>query len=85
MATGRLEATCRSLIDAGRPDDEPAALVMWATTEEERSVVGTLTDLPALAAAASMGPPATLIVGEVAAIPAVARKLAVELTQTVPS
>ena len=46
---------------------------MWATTAEERSVVGTLTDLPALAAAASMGPPATLIVGEVAAIPAMAR------------
>jgi siroheme synthase len=38
---------------------------MWATTPEERTVVGTLTDLPALAAAASMGPPATLIVGEV--------------------
>jgi uroporphyrin-III C-methyltransferase len=70
MAAGRLEETCRSLIRAGRPADEPAALVMWATTPEERSVVGTLRELPTLAAAASMGPPATLIVGEVAAIPA---------------
>ena len=69
MAAGRLSQTCAALIAAGRPADEPAALVMWATTPEERSVIGTLADLPALAAAASMGPPATLIVGEVAALP----------------
>ena len=69
MAAGRLSETCAALIAAGRPADEPAALVMWATTPEERSVIGTLADLPTLAAAASMGPPATLIVGEVAALP----------------
>ena len=69
MAAGRLADTCAALIAAGRPADEPAALVMWATTPEERSVIGTLGDLPALAAAASMGPPATLIVGAVAALP----------------
>jgi len=70
MAAGRLAETCRALIDAGRDPDESAALVMWATTPEERTVIGTLTDLPALAGAASLGPPATLVVGEVAAIPA---------------
>ena len=69
MAAGKLAETCRSLVDAGRSAEEPAALVMWATTQEERTIVGTLTDLPALAAAASMGPPATLIVGEVASLP----------------
>jgi len=82
MAAGRLAETCGSLIDAGRPADEPAALVMWATTPDERIVVGTLNELPALAAAASMGPPATLIVGAVAAIPVRARELARELPQT---
>ena len=46
-----------------------ASLVMWATTPEERTVIGSLSDLPALAAAASMGPPATLVVGVVAALP----------------
>jgi uroporphyrin-III C-methyltransferase len=76
MAAGRLAETCAALIDAGRPADEPAALVMWATTPEERSVVGTLSDLPALAAAASMGPPATLIVGAVASLPQQAAALA---------
>jgi uroporphyrin-III C-methyltransferase len=69
MAAGRLAETCAALIAAGRPPDEPAALVMWATTPEERTVTGSLTDLPALAAAASMGPPATLVVGAVAALP----------------
>ena len=69
MAAGRLADTCRALIEAGRRAAEPAALVMWATTPEERTVIGTLGDLPAMAAAASLGPPATLVVGEVAAIP----------------
>jgi len=69
MAAGRLAETCAALIEAGRPADEPAALVMWATTPEERSVVGTLSDLPAFATAASIGPPATLVVGAVALLP----------------
>jgi len=69
MAAGRLTETCEALIDAGRPADEPAALVMWATTPEERTVIATLRDLPELAAEAHIGPPATLIVGKVAAIP----------------
>jgi siroheme synthase len=57
------------LIAAGRPADEPAAIVQWAWTPEQRTVVGTLTDLPTLAEAASIGPPATLVVGAVAALP----------------
>lgn len=68
MAAGKLERTCRELIDAGRPEHEPAAIVQWAATEDQRSVVGTLADLPTLARAASIGPPATLVVGAVAAL-----------------
>ena len=68
MAAGRLAQTCADLITAGRPADEPAAIVQWAWTPEQRSVVGTLTDLPILAEAASIGPPATLVVGSVAAL-----------------
>jgi len=67
MAAGRLEETCRELIAAGRPKDEPAAIIQWAATEEQKTVAGTLSDLPVLAAA-SMGPPATLVVGAVAAL-----------------
>ena len=69
MAAGKLAATCAALIAAGRPADEPAAIVQWATTPDERTVIGTLTDLPALASAANVGPPATLVVGEVARLP----------------
>jgi uroporphyrin-III C-methyltransferase len=69
MAAGKLAETCAGLIEAGRPADEPAAIVQWATTPEERTVVGTLTDLPPLAAAANVGPPATLVVGQVTRIP----------------
>jgi uroporphyrin-III C-methyltransferase len=68
MAAGKLEATCRTLIAAGRRPDEPAAIVQWATTKDQRQVVGTLADLPALALAASIGPPATLVVGDVASL-----------------
>jgi uroporphyrin-III C-methyltransferase len=68
MAAGQLEETCRSLIEAGRPEHEPAAIVQWATTKDQRHVVGTLADLAALALAASIGPPATLVVGKVVAV-----------------
>ena len=76
MAAGKLADTCAALIAAGRPAHEPAAIVQWATTPEERTIVATLEELPALAAAGNVGPPATLIVGEVARIPAEARSLA---------
>jgi uroporphyrin-III C-methyltransferase len=69
MAAGRLAQTCADLIAAGRPADEPSAIIQWAWTADQRSVVGTLTDLPILAEAASIGPPATLVVGSVAALP----------------
>jgi uroporphyrin-III C-methyltransferase len=69
MAAGKLAGICAALVEAGLPPAHPAAVVQWATTPEERSVVGTLADLPTLAAAATIGPPATLVVGEVAALP----------------
>jgi siroheme synthase len=68
MAAGKLAETCAELIAAGRPADEPAAIVQWAGTREQRTISGTLEDLPTLAAAARMGPPATLVVGAVVAL-----------------
>jgi len=43
-------------------------IVQWAATDRQRSVRATLEDLPALAAAAGIGPPATLVVGRVASL-----------------
>jgi uroporphyrin-III C-methyltransferase len=68
MAVGKLEVTCAELVDAGRVPATPAAIVQWAGTPEQRAVVATLQDLPALARAAAIGPPATLVVGPVAAL-----------------
>jgi uroporphyrin-III C-methyltransferase len=70
MAAGGLEETCRALIRGGRPSSDPAAIVQWAWTPDQHHVVGTLGDLPALAFVASIGPPATLVVGDVVAMAA---------------
>ncbi len=70
MAAGKLAETCAELIAAGRAATEPAAIVQWAGTPEQRTIVGTLEDLPTTAAAARIGPPATLVVGAVVALAA---------------
>ncbi len=82
MAAGHLDETCRELIRYGLPPTEPAAIVMWATTEDQRQVVGTLHTLPALALAASIGPPATLVVGAVAALGVLERVAAHSIAST---
>jgi uroporphyrin-III C-methyltransferase len=66
MAAGTLDRACAELVAAGREADEPAAIVQWAATPEQRTVIGTLTTLPDLAREARIGPPATLVVGPVA-------------------
>ena len=68
MAAGRLEQTCEALVAAGRDPATPATIVQWATTDDQRSVTGDLASLPALARAASIGPPATLVVGDVVGV-----------------
>jgi uroporphyrin-III C-methyltransferase len=68
MAAERLEAVCEALVRAGRPAGEFAVVVQWAATARQRSVRGTLAELPELAAKARIGPPATLVVGKVAAL-----------------
>ena len=65
MAAGRLRDVCGTLVRAGRPATEPAAVVHWATTRNQRTVIGTLADLPELAEKEKIGAPATVIVGEV--------------------
>jgi uroporphyrin-III C-methyltransferase len=69
MAAGALERTCAAIVEAGRDAGTPAAVVQWATTADQRSLMGTLATLPALARAAAIGPPATLVVGDVVGIP----------------
>lgn len=67
MGASRLEELCLALREQ-LGDDHPAAIVQWATTPDERTVTGTLSTLPALAREAAVGPPATLVVGEVVTV-----------------
>jgi uroporphyrin-III C-methyltransferase/precorrin-2 dehydrogenase/sirohydrochlorin ferrochelatase len=67
MGLGRLAETCAGLITAGRAPTTPAAVVSRATQPDERVLVGTLADLPALVQAAALEAPALLLVGNVVA------------------
>ena len=68
MAAGKLAATCDRLVAAGRSPSTPAAVIQWAWTPDQRAVFGTLADLPTLGAAVGIGPPATLVVGDVVSV-----------------
>ncbi len=65
MGVTRLEALCRTLIRHGKPPETPAALVASGTLPRQRTLAATLADLPSRVAAASIGPPALLVVGDV--------------------
>jgi uroporphyrin-III C-methyltransferase/precorrin-2 dehydrogenase/sirohydrochlorin ferrochelatase len=61
MAAERLGEVCAQLIAAGRPADEPAAVVASASTAAQQVVTGTLAGLAA--ADPDVDPPATLVCG----------------------
>lgn len=56
---------CEKLMEHGLPADWPAAIVQKGTTPDQRTVTGTLSTLPALAAGAGLRPPTLIIVGQV--------------------
>ncbi len=60
-----LPALCRELAAHGLPDSTPAAIVQQGTTENQRTIVGTLATLPQLAVAAQLAPPTLIIIGSV--------------------
>jgi uroporphyrin-III C-methyltransferase / precorrin-2 dehydrogenase / sirohydrochlorin ferrochelatase len=68
MALENLEAIAAVLLEHGRPKDEPAAIVQWATTPQQRVVVAPLSDLVAAVRATNLEPPAVLVVGPTAAL-----------------
>lgn len=67
MGVTRLESICRTLVRLGKPESTPAALIEAGTLARQRTVGGTLADLPRKVAEAGLGPPALLVVGEVVA------------------
>ena len=65
MGVTRLPSLCRTLIRLGKAETTPAALVEAGTLARQRTVVGTLADLPERVAALGFGPPALLVIGTV--------------------
>lgn len=63
MALRRLEAICSELVAYGKPATTPAAMIGCGTLPAQRTVVGTLGDLPQAVARAGLRPPSLLIVG----------------------
>jgi RNA polymerase sigma factor (sigma-70 family) len=68
MAVEHLEEIVAALLAHGRPADEPAAVVHWATTARQRSVVAPLEHIAGRARSAGLEAPAVLVVGPTAAL-----------------
>lgn len=68
MGVENLGAIVESLLAHGRPPDEPAAAIRWATMPEQEVVAGTLSDIRQRVEEAGLRPPAVLVVGQVAAL-----------------
>ncbi len=68
MAMSNLQAIADALVAGGRAADEPAAAVMWGTTERERHVTASLATLAAACRTEGIGNPAVVVIGPVVAI-----------------
>jgi uroporphyrin-III C-methyltransferase/precorrin-2 dehydrogenase/sirohydrochlorin ferrochelatase len=68
MAVEHLEDIVGNLLRHGKPPDEPAAMVEWATTLRQRCVSAPLRQIAKSARAAELSPPAVLVVGPTAAL-----------------
>ncbi len=68
MGVRQLEAITRRLIDGGRPESEPAAVIQSGTLPNQRVVVGTLATIASVATAERVRAPAIALFGEVAAL-----------------
>ena len=65
MGIKNLPSITENLIRHGRAPETPVAVIRWASTPEQRSLVGTLADIAARVKEAKLTPPALIVVGEV--------------------
>jgi uroporphyrinogen III methyltransferase/synthase len=65
MGVANLAQIATELIKNGRPPATPAALISQGTTPQQRTLVGSLENIAALAERENFQPPAVLVVGEV--------------------
>ena len=65
MGMGNLPAIAERLVEFGRSPQTPVALIRWGTRPEQKTLVGNLANIAALAAEQGFKNPAIIIVGEV--------------------
>jgi uroporphyrin-III C-methyltransferase len=65
MAVPHLDRIAARLIAAGRPANEPVAIISRATTPQQRVLVSSLAEAAAVTAAAAIEAPTLVVVGEV--------------------
>ncbi len=68
MGVKSLPRICQKLTENGMSPDTPAATIRWGTTPRQRTIVGTIADLPQRVAEAKLAPPALTIVGRVVSL-----------------
>ncbi len=64
MGVGNLKENVKMIIKHGRSPETPVALIRWATTPDQETLVGTLSDIYEKAQAAEFKAPAIMIVGQ---------------------
>jgi uroporphyrinogen III methyltransferase/synthase len=68
MGVERLGAVTREMLKHGMRPDLPVALVRWATTGQQQTLIGTLSDIAGKAAANSFEAPAVAVFGDVVSL-----------------
>ncbi len=65
MGMSRLRETLQALMEAGQDADTPAAVIQWAATGRQKSVLSTVGGLADAAETAGLGAPAVVVIGDV--------------------
>ena len=65
MGVKNFENIALKLIDSGKPPDTPAAVVRWGTRPDQKTVVGTLSNISCQVKEEHVRPPAVMVVGNV--------------------
>ncbi len=68
MGMRRIREITRAVVDGGRSESTPAAVVQWGARPEQRVVAGTLADIADLASEAGLSNPAVIVIGEVVSL-----------------
>ncbi len=65
MAVKNIDVLIKKLIEHGRSPDTPVAVIRWGTRPEQKTLIGTLSNIVALVKENEIKPPAVMVIGDV--------------------